>query len=168
MDVPPEARRMVFSANNSTNVVLSLEQGTLAQPGDPAHWTSYLNNNNLYGNQANISLDQPLTIPNNWPWLPGYSYYLAVTNTSGASENFSFSSFGRAAASFPAILGGNYALNGSFHLLVTGQPGNYYIVQSSTNLMDWFPISTNTASFELIDPDATNYPMRFYRTVLIP
>ena len=168
MEVPPEATRMVFTANNSTNVIISLEQGTLAQPAGPAHWTSYLYNNSLYGNQADISLEQPLMVPNNWPWLPGYSYYLAVTNTSGVSESFSLSSFGRAAATLPAVLGGSYAPDGSFHLLVTGQPGNYYIVQTSTNLTDWLPMQTNTAAFEFIDADTANFSMRFYRTVLLP
>jgi hypothetical protein len=88
MDVPPGATRILFGASNSVNVVLSLEQGTMAQAGGPAHWTSYLYNNPQYGNQANASLNQSLASPNNWPWLPGYSYYLTVTNTSAAPENF--------------------------------------------------------------------------------
>jgi len=90
MDVPPEATRIAFSAGNSTNVVLSLEQGTMAQPGGPAHWTSFLYNNSQYGNQANASFNQSLRIPDNWPWLPGYSYYLAITNTSPDPESFGF------------------------------------------------------------------------------
>jgi hypothetical protein len=87
MDVPLTATRILFNASNSVNVVLSLEQGTIAQPGGPAHWTSYLNNNSQYGNQANVSFNQMLNTPNNWPWLPGYSYYLTITNTSSAAEN---------------------------------------------------------------------------------
>ena len=71
-------------------MVLSLEQGTVALAGGPAHWTSYLYNNSQYGNQANVSLNQFLDTPNNWPWLRGYSYYLTVTNTSSVAENFSF------------------------------------------------------------------------------
>jgi hypothetical protein len=91
MDVPPEATRILFNASNSANVVLALEQGTMAQPGGPAHWTSYLYNNSQNPNQANVSLNQPLTTPNNWPWLPGCSYYLAVTNTSPDPEDFGVS-----------------------------------------------------------------------------
>jgi hypothetical protein len=41
MDVPAEATRIQFNASNSANVVLSLEQGTMALAGGPAHWTSY-------------------------------------------------------------------------------------------------------------------------------
>jgi hypothetical protein len=86
MDVPPEATRILFSANNSANVVLSLEQGTIALPGGPAHWTSYQGNNSQYPNQVNASLNQPLFTPNNWPWLPGYTYYLTVTNLTANPE----------------------------------------------------------------------------------
>jgi hypothetical protein len=81
MDVPASATRILFNASNSVNVVLSLEQGTIALAGGPAHWVS---------SGANSSLNQSLTTPNNWPWQPGHSYYLAVTNTSAAPENLTF------------------------------------------------------------------------------
>ncbi|SPE53115.1 hypothetical protein SBV1_1640001 [Verrucomicrobia bacterium] len=89
MDVPTNATRILFNAANSSDVVLSLEQGTIANPGGPAHWTSYEYNNSQYPNQANAGLDQLLGTPNSWPWLPGYSYYLALTNTSATPEGFS-------------------------------------------------------------------------------
>ena len=89
MDVPANATRIVFNATNSTNVIISLEQGTIALPGGPAHWTSYYGNSSQYGNQANASLNEFLDIPGNWPWLPGYSYYLTVTNTSSVAQHFS-------------------------------------------------------------------------------
>lgn len=46
-------------------------------------------NNSQYGNQANVTLDQFFGLPNNWPWAPGYSYFITVTNLSSAPENFS-------------------------------------------------------------------------------
>jgi len=39
-----------------------------------------------------------LSTPNNWPWLPGYTYYLALTNTSANPENVQF------AMAFPSDL----------------------------------------------------------------
>jgi hypothetical protein len=90
MDVPPEATRILFSASNSTDIVFALEQGTIALAGGPAQWTSYYGNYSPNGNQANVSFNQLLTTPNNWPWLPGYSYYLTITNTSPDAEDFSF------------------------------------------------------------------------------
>jgi hypothetical protein len=98
MDVPATATRVLFGASNSTDLVLSLEQGTIALAGGPAQWTSYQYNNSGYPNQANVSFDQFLLSPNNWPWLPGYSYYLTITNTSPSAENFSV------AMSFPSDL----------------------------------------------------------------
>jgi hypothetical protein len=87
IEVPASASHIVFNANHSANVMLALEQGTLAQPGGPAHWNSY---NFPWGpNQPNASLSQSLLVPNNWPWLPGSVFYLAVTNTSGTPESLS-------------------------------------------------------------------------------
>jgi hypothetical protein len=82
LDVPNNATRMLCNASNSTDIVFTLEQGTVALAGGPAHWNS--------SGQINASLNQFLGAPNNWPWLPGYSYYLTVTNTSSAAENFIF------------------------------------------------------------------------------
>jgi hypothetical protein len=88
MNVPPNATRIEFNASNSTDLVFSLEQGTIALAGGPAHWTSYIGNYIPNGGQANASFDQLLNTGNNWPWLPGYSYYLTVTNTSSTPESF--------------------------------------------------------------------------------
>jgi hypothetical protein len=82
LDVPINATRILLNASNSTDIVFALEQGTVALAGGPAHWTSY--------GPANASLNLFLGIPNYWPWLPGYSYYLTITNTSSAAESFNF------------------------------------------------------------------------------
>jgi hypothetical protein len=78
IEVPAEATRLKFYATNAAGLILTLEQGTVALPGGPAHWKS---------SGANAGLDQPLGSV--WPWLPGYAYYLTVTNTSGSAEPFS-------------------------------------------------------------------------------
>ena len=80
MPVPPAATRILFNATNSTALTFSLEQGTVAFPGGPAQWLS---------SAANVSFNQVLNTPNNWPWLSGYSYYLTITNTSATPQNFS-------------------------------------------------------------------------------
>jgi hypothetical protein len=82
MVVPPTATRILFNASNSTALTFTLEQGTVALAGGPAQWNG--------GGSANVALDEFLTNPNNWPWLPGYSYYLTITNTSSSAANFSF------------------------------------------------------------------------------
>ena len=76
IDVPDGGTRLKFSSTNSGGLYYSLEQGTVAQPGEPAHWVS---------RAATINFDQPLT--GNWPWLSGCSYYLTVSNTSSSSAH---------------------------------------------------------------------------------
>ncbi len=48
----------------------------------------------------------------------------------------------------------------------TGIPGSNYVLQTTTNLINWVPLATNTAQtnqFIWFDWQATNYPHRFYR-----
>jgi hypothetical protein len=158
LDVPPDASSLTLTADNSTNLVLTLEQGTLALPLGPAQWTSQ--------GQANASLLQSFISPDTWPWLPGYSYYLTITNTSPNAENLTLAIDGHASASLSVVLHGSYARDGSFHLLVGGQAGNDYIVQASTDLVGWTSLSTNCGSFEYMDSSASSHPVRFYRTLL--
>ena len=47
-------------------------------------------------------------------------------------------------------------------------PGNPYVVQASTNLVDWVPIQTNTAPFTFVDANASKFRQRFYRSVYVP
>ena len=56
--------------------------------------------------------------------------------------------------------------NNLFELGFSGVTGSNYVLEASTNLINWTPISTNNATtnlFNLLDPDATNFPYRFYR-----
>lgn len=58
--------------------------------------------------------------------------------------------------------------NGVFHLGFAGAAGSNYVLEGSTNLTTWTPISTNSAPanfFDLIDPGASNFLYRFYRVV---
>jgi len=56
--------------------------------------------------------------------------------------------------------------NNSFQLEIIGVAGGTYVLESSTNLSNWLPISTNYASFGFIflsDPNTTNRTQAFYR-----
>jgi hypothetical protein len=64
-----------------------------------------------------------------------------------------------------------YGTNGSFSLKLSGMPGRNYVLQASTNLMNWVSLSTNVPPMtymNLVDPAAGNYPYRFYRAVELP
>jgi uncharacterized repeat protein (TIGR03806 family) len=57
---------------------------------------------------------------------------------------------------------------GQFQLGLVGVTSNTYVLQASTNLINWIPLSTNLATtniFNLLDHGASNYPYRFYRTM---
>ena len=56
--------------------------------------------------------------------------------------------------------------DGSMQLMVVNQPGQTYVVEASTNLTTWTPISTNTpsgTSFQFKDTSATTIGTRLYR-----
>ncbi|MDB6110914.1 MAG: Thermophilic serine proteinase, partial [Pedosphaera sp.] len=60
--------------------------------------------------------------------------------------------------------------DGRFTLILTGQPGQVYVIQASTNLTSWIPVSTITASsigkFQYTDTNAASFGRRFYRAAL--
>ena len=61
--------------------------------------------------------------------------------------------------------------NDLFQLGFAGTTGSNYVLQASTNLVNWTPLSTNLATtnlFNLIDPRASNFPARFYRVIQLP
>jgi uncharacterized repeat protein (TIGR03806 family) len=64
-----------------------------------------------------------------------------------------------------------YFTNNQFQLQLSGAAGLTYILQGSTNLVNWVSVNTNTplaTPFYLVDPTATNYPSRFYRAIQMP
>ena len=68
-----------------------------------------------------------------------------------------------AAALAPAV-----HASGQYAFAVAGVPGYKYVVQTSTNLINWFPIQTNTAPFTFADANAGKFSQRFYRSVYLP
>ncbi|MGA9451577.1 MAG: hypothetical protein WBW41_09595, partial [Verrucomicrobiia bacterium] len=59
-----------------------------------------------------------------------------------------------------------FSAGGAAQVSVTGLAGQTYIIESSTNLVNWVPVYTNSGSFMFTDPDATDFPYRFYQAVL--
>ncbi len=65
-----------------------------------------------------------------------------------------------------AVLSAPVFTNGQFQLTVQGIAGQTYATEASTNLTSWTAISTNVAPadiFDVLDPSATNFSLRFYR-----
>ena len=51
---------------------------------------------------------------------------------------------------------------------VTNYLSYLYVVQASTNLINWVPVQTNIAPFVFMDTNSTQFSHRFFRTVNIP
>jgi hypothetical protein len=62
--------------------------------------------------------------------------------------------------------------SGAIHLTAVGiTPGTTNIIEASSNLSTWAPISTNVAtgaSFVVVDSDASSFNKRFYRLLQLP
>lgn len=68
----------------------------------------------------------------------------------------------------PVLSGVAMAANGQFEFNISGVTGLSYIVQTSTNLVDWVPLATNDSPFTFADPGTVQFPQRFYRSVHLP
>jgi len=55
-----------------------------------------------------------------------------------------------------------------FQFEVSGITGANYVVQTSTNLIDWLAVYTNRTTFTNVDSTITNKPVRFYRALYQP
>jgi hypothetical protein len=58
--------------------------------------------------------------------------------------------------------------NGWFQTQFSGTAGQTYILQASSDLVNWVSISTNAPNaspFLWIDPNAANFPHRYYRVI---
>jgi hypothetical protein len=58
--------------------------------------------------------------------------------------------------------------NGMFELQLSGVPGQTFVIQTSTNLVDWIPLLTNVPAaspFSVTVVGASNNLSRFYRAV---
>jgi len=90
------------------------------------------------------------------------AYSVTVANgTTSTSSTATLTVYSTAAATLTP----DVQASGQFALAVTGVPGYQYVVQASTNLVDWIPVQTNTAPFTFVDTDAGNFRQRFYRSV---
>jgi hypothetical protein len=68
----------------------------------------------------------------------------------------------------PALSPARFVSGVGLQFYVSGPSGLRYVVETSTNLIDWIPSSTNAAPFTYIDPDASLFPNRFYRAFWAP
>jgi hypothetical protein len=113
------------------------------------------------------------------PW--GTSSTLVLTNFTGAREGIyqvQVSNAGGSTNSSPALAMLNnpvriqYGVGDCrYDLRLTGPAGNTFILQTSSNLVNWTPVVTNTAStgiVEVYDTGLPARPARFFRAASVP
>ncbi len=67
----------------------------------------------------------------------------------------------------PATLTPATHAEGQFALTVSGSTDHEYIIQASTNMVDWVPVWTNTPPFTYTDFNAGQFNQRFYRSISV-
>lgn len=97
--------------------------------------------------------------------IGGTTYWIAVDGYNGT-----FGSILLTLAAEPVRhLVGMSINDGTARFVLNGQPGAVYVIQTSTNLLDWQTLSSATVpldgAMEIVDPGTTARPHRFYRAL---
>jgi hypothetical protein len=98
--------------------------------------------------------------------VAGTTYYFAATeyNLTGAESAFS----DEVSYTLPepaAQLSAAVCTGGQFSFTVLGTTGQMYVVQASTNLLDWVSVLSNTAPFVFVDSNTAGFNQRFFRAL---
>jgi hypothetical protein len=169
--LPPSA---LIAATNASGVMLSW------QPSSDESIVGY----HLYraasgdGPFVRVTGDAPLTMTTfiDQPPSGAFTYMVRAIKLeqsgSGTYYNPSQGIFAAAnsspAADVPLQITGTRLTNDQFHLTVTGQTGESFRIESSTNLLNWgtvFTGSLESGSYEFEEQGATGAGPRFYRIV---
>jgi len=97
--------------------------------------------------------------------MPGVTYYFAATTYDSVGNESTFSNEAVFSTATTATLSSAVHTAGQFSFTVAGSSGSQYVVQASSNLIDWQSIQTNTVPFTFVDGQAGAYAQRFYRAV---
>jgi PA14 domain/Chitobiase/beta-hexosaminidase C-terminal domain len=181
IQMPPLARNLIDS-----NAVVAMAGWINSLPGTPALPPPTITPNGGVFNQTvavtiqaavtnatvHYTLDGTLPTTNS----PIYTVPLLISNTLTVSANEFETNYNNSVAasalflfqsaslSFASV---SFGANHVFQAQLSGAiVGGNYILQASTNFINWAPVNTNVAtsnSVNLMDPGASNYPFRFYR-----
>jgi hypothetical protein len=190
MDTTNDSIKMPNLARNliDTNAVAVIGAWINSLPGTPAEAPPAIvpNGGNYYGpvdismtapdpNAAiHYTLDGSLPISSS-PLYAGPFNLTSNATISASSWRVSYTNSVATSALFvitPAYFSSEqFTASHQFQLDFMGVVGSNYVLQATTNFVNWAPLSTNVAtssSFMLFDAKATNYPYRFYRVVQQP
>jgi len=179
IQMPPLARNLI-----DTNAVQVFTDWINSLPGIPALAPPTITpNGGTFSTSVNVALqstndnatlyytlDGSLPTTNSLPYSAPFTLTNSVTVTASAFET-NFNNSVAASALFlvqPLYFTSAGFTNNVFQLELSGASGSNYVLQATTNLINWTPISTNMATTNLInlfDTGSSNFPYRFYRVV---
>jgi hypothetical protein len=146
------------SASSSLNLEWNQSQDTNAVGYKLYYGTSSHNYTNVIvaGNVTNLLVSGV---------VPGLTYYFAATayTSSGAESDYS-TEVSYTVPPGDMLNSAVYTAN-QFSFDVKGVAGLQYVVEGSTNLIDWIPLQTNTAPFTFKDENASHFGQRFYQAL---
>jgi len=172
-----------------TNAVQVVTDWINSLPGTPALLPPTINpGGGTFFSSVNVSLVHPdtnasiyFTLDGSLPTLSSSLYAAPVLLTSNATVTASafetgFNNSVAVNAIYflrPPVLftAPGYFTNQQFTLPISGIAGKTYVLQATTNFVDWVSLSTNVAGsdvFMMMDTNAFAIPYRFYRAVEQP
>jgi uncharacterized repeat protein (TIGR03806 family) len=187
MNTTNDAYKMPNLARNliDTNAVQVMGDWINSLPGTPALSPPTITpNGGIFAPSVSITLQSTnanatlyYTLDGSLPTINSFVYLepFTLTNDATVTANAFEAGFDNSVAANalftiqpPIFFTSASFTNGVFRLEFSGVLSNSYILQATTNLVDWIPISTNVAPtnlFNLMDSGASNYPYRFYRVL---
>ena len=182
--MPPLARNVVDT--NAMTVIAAFINGL---PGTPALAPPTLSPaSGTFNGSVNVTITPPDTNATIYYTLDGslptsssavYGGPLLLTNSATLTANAAEAGYNTSVAAsgqftiLPPIqfISPGIFTNGTFRVQVSATTNKSYILQASTNLLQWVALSTNTPAatpFYVSDPNATNFSHRFYRVLQGP
>ena len=177
--MPPLARNLV-----DTNAVAVMADWINSLPGIPALAPPVITpNGGDYVSKIGVTLTPPdnnaaiyYTLDGSLPTTNSrlYSGTFNLTSNATVSANAFEAGYNNSVAASALFLVQPLSFiseaytNQQFRMGLLGVTGSNYVLEASTDLLNWIPISTNIApgnSFDVVDPNASNFPNRFYRVL---
>jgi hypothetical protein len=105
--------------------------------------------------------------------MKGVKYYFAATAFDSSGNQSSFSPeisgvVGSTLSSAAALASSLASAPGQFSFAVSGMANYKYVVQASTDLVNWVALQTNVAPFNFVDSNRSQFSQRYYRVAYNP
>ena len=151
---------------NSATIVSNVTAGSVSTGASGLTWTLPTLATNA-GAQLTLAV-YPLSGAG--PVIVNSAIVTSATPDPNGDDNYVTTSVAIGNPPSPQLAGSYVGTNHQFQFSITDSSLEPYVVQASTNLVNWVPVYTNPAPVATItsftDTTTTNYPYRFYRVVL--